>query len=163
VADLERPEGSYDAVTLWDVIEHLADPAAELRHLHRLMRPGGILAVSTMDVDAAAARLLGRRWPWYMQMHLFYFSRRTLARLVEQTGFEVVETRRHRRIVRVSYLLSRLERGLGRLYPALSRALNASRVGRLLVTADVGDLITLFARKPTPDDPQARRNGHGAP
>jgi 2-polyprenyl-3-methyl-5-hydroxy-6-metoxy-1,4-benzoquinol methylase len=162
VADLKRPESSYDAVTLWDVIEHLSDPATELRRLHRLLRPGGIIAISTMDVDAAASKLLGRRWPWYMQMHLFYFSRRTLARLVEQTGFEIVEIRRHRRIVRVAYLLTRLERRLGRLYPILARALNGSGVGKLLVTADVGDLMTLFARKIEPDDADARRNGHGA-
>ena len=162
VADLARPDGTYDAVTLWDVIEHLADPSAELRRLHRMVRPGGIIAISTMDVEAAAARLLGRHWPWYMQMHLFYFSRRTLARLVHQVGFEVVEIRRHRRIVRVAYLLSRLERGLGRLYPPLARAVNAAGVGKRLVTADLGDLITLFARKPAPNDLNTRRNGHGA-
>ncbi len=162
VADLERPGGTYDAVTLWDVIEHLADPSAELCRLHRMLRPGGVIAISTMDVDAAAARLLGRRWPWYMQMHLFYFSRRTLTRLVEQVGFEVVEIRRHRRIVRVAYLVSRLERRLGVLYPPLAGAVNAVGIGKRLVTADLGDLITLFARKPALDTPEARRNGHGA-
>ncbi len=159
--DLDAPPASYDLITLWDVIEHLPDPATELRRLHALLRPGGLLAVSTMDVDAPVARLLGRHWPWYMQMHLFYFSRRTLTQLVERAGYEMVEVRRHRRIVRASYLVSRLERRLGRLYRPIARAVERSQHGHRLVTVDLGDIITLVARKP-PLNGAERRNGHGA-
>jgi len=148
VADLPTDGPELDAVTIWDVIEHLADPVAELRRLHHLVRPGGMVAISTMDVDAPVARLLGRHWPWYMQMHLFYFSRRSLARLVEQAGYEVVAIRRHRRVVRVSYLISRLERRAAFLYPALARLADALNLSQRLVTVDLGDIITLFARKP---------------
>src|SRR6185436_10779628 len=99
----------------------LPDPAQELRRLRRLLKPGGLLALSTMDVDAPVARLLGRHWPWYMQMHLFYFSRRTLRQIVEQAGFRVIEVRRHRRIVHLSYLSAQVEGKLGlRARPQLS-------------------------------------------
>src|SRR5439155_7104067 len=66
--------GSFDVITMWDVIEHLADPFTELQRAAKLLRPGGLLALSTMNVDAWFPRLLGRRWPWYMQMHLYYFT-----------------------------------------------------------------------------------------
>ena len=101
------PEGAYDVVTMWDVIEHLPDPASTLRAVHSALRPGGVFAVTTMDVDALFPRVAGRFWPWYMQMHLVYFSRRTLGELLRRSGFEVVEVTRHRRIVRVSYAVSR--------------------------------------------------------
>jgi hypothetical protein len=39
-----------------------------------------------MDVEAPFPRLVGRRWPWYMQMHLTYFSKRTLAAMLEAAG-----------------------------------------------------------------------------
>ena len=159
--DLHVAPGSYDLITLWDVIEHLPDPAAELRRLHGYLRPGGLLAVSTMDVDAPIARLLGRHWPWYMQMHLYYFSRRTLARLVSNAGYELIEIRRHRRIVRAAYLASRLERRLGTIYQPLLRALERTGLARRLVTVDLGDIITLVARRP-PLNGFERRNGHGA-
>jgi 2-polyprenyl-3-methyl-5-hydroxy-6-metoxy-1,4-benzoquinol methylase len=159
--DLHARAESYELVTLWDVIEHLPDPWAELHRFHGLLRPGGLLAISTMDVDAPVARLLGRHWPWYMQMHLFYFSRRTLTQLVERAGYEVVELRRHRRIVRATYLVSRLERRLGPLYGPISRAVDRSGIGRRLVTVDLGDIITLVARKPDVSLTE-RRNGHGA-
>ncbi|MSQ24244.1 MAG: class I SAM-dependent methyltransferase [Chloroflexi bacterium] len=138
----------YDAVTLWDVVEHLTDPAGTLDTICHLLKPGGLLALSTMDVEAPIARLMGRSWPWYMQMHLFYFSRQSLRLLVERAGFEVLEIRRHKRIVRFTYLVSRLERRLGRWYPMLNRLVDALGIGPRLVTVDLGDIVTLYARKP---------------
>lgn len=146
IDDLE-PDASYDAVTLWDVIEHLTDPVAAVATLQGMLKPGGVLALSTMDVDAPVAKLLGHRWPWYMQMHLFYFSRRSLRTLVERAGFEVLEIRRHRRIVRVAYLASRLERRVGRWYEPLRRIIEGSGLGDVLVGVDLGDIVTLYARK----------------
>lgn len=155
VDDLPVPRPPFDVVTLWDVIEHLPDPLFEVGRLKRLLRPGGILAISTMDIDAPVARLLGRHWPWYMQMHLVYFSRATLRRLVEQAGYEVVELRRHRRVVRLSYLASRLEHRLGPASQLLVGALDRTGLGSRLVTVDLGDVVTMFARNPGP-----ARNGH---
>jgi 2-polyprenyl-3-methyl-5-hydroxy-6-metoxy-1,4-benzoquinol methylase len=146
--DIIECDPSLDVITMWDVIEHLADPVGSLKRLRGALKPGGVLALSTMDVDAPVARLLGRKWPWYMQMHLYYFSRRTLQDAVERAGFEVIEIRRHRRIVRVAYLLSRLETRLGRLYRPLERFVSAVGLGRRLVGVDFGDIVTLFARKP---------------
>ncbi|HZT08891.1 MAG TPA: class I SAM-dependent methyltransferase [Chloroflexota bacterium] len=145
IADLRDAEHSYDAVTMWDVVEHLPDPTGDVRHIHRLLRPGGLLAISTMDVDAPVARVLGRRWPWYMQMHLSYFSRRTLARMVTAAGFQVVDVRRHCRIVRLGYLAEQLEQRIGPVLGRVARAVGASQLGRRLVPIDLGDIVTLFA------------------
>src|SRR5207249_10956114 len=106
ILDLARTRAQFDVITMWDVIEHLPDPAGALETMRRLLRPGGLLAISTMDVDAPVARLLGRRWPWYMQMHLWYFSRRTLTRMVQASGYDVIGIRRHCRVVRLGYVAS---------------------------------------------------------
>lgn len=155
-------DASYDVVTMWDVIEHLADPLGGLKHLRGLLKPGGILALSTMNVDALIARILGRRWPWYMQMHLYYFSRHSLRNAVERAGFEVIEVRRHRRIVTVGYLVSRLEGRIGPGYRWLERIVKTLRLGGRLVGIDFGDIVTLFARKPDVPVPVIARNGNHA-
>ena len=148
VEDAPLPEGGYDVITLWDVIEHLPDPALDLRSIHASLRPGGIFAVSTMDVDSLFARVLGRRWPWYMQMHLVYFSRATLCEMLRREGFQIVDVRLHTRRVRLSYLASRLDA----YAPPVARALVAGlkRVGldERTVGIKLGDIFTVIARKP---------------
>ena len=101
---------SFDVITLWDVLEHLSLPAAMLENVRRLLKPGGIVAISTHRVDSLAARLLGGRYPFFMDMHLVHFSKATLERMLRDCGFEVLAWRRHVRVLRLGYFLDRLER-----------------------------------------------------
>src|SRR5207247_3222651 len=109
LAEADFSRGAFDVITMWDVIEHLADPQQELRHAHTLLRAGGLLALSTMNVETWFPRLLGRRWPWYMQMHLYYFTPATLSQMLKRAGFEMIEAVPHKRAARLAYLVSRLE------------------------------------------------------
>jgi SAM-dependent methyltransferase len=149
VEDAPLPEGGYDVITLWDVIEHLPDPALDLRSIHSSLRPGGIFAVSTMDVDSLFARVLGRRWPWYMQMHLVYFSRRTLSEMLRREGFQIVDVRLHTRRVRLSYLASRLDAYAPPVARLLVAGLKRVGLGERTVGIKLGDIFTVIARKPT--------------
>jgi SAM-dependent methyltransferase len=138
---------SFDVVTLWDVIEHLADPAAELARARALLRPGGWLVVHTMDIDAPIARLMGRRWPWLMEMHLYYFSAGTLGRMLAETGYDVVWHGAQSRYLRLGYLASRvagLHAGLGR---AARWAINSLGLREAAVPVDFGDLRTFISRR----------------
>jgi 2-polyprenyl-3-methyl-5-hydroxy-6-metoxy-1,4-benzoquinol methylase len=140
-------DGSFDVITMWDVAEHLSDPLSELKRMHRILRPNGLLALSTMNVDALFPRIMGRRWPWYMQMHLVYFSRRTLHNMLTKAGYRVVEVTPHRRVVRLSYLVSRLEPYCRPAYLALDWLVRQTRQGDRLVAVDLGDIFMMFARK----------------
>jgi ubiquinone/menaquinone biosynthesis C-methylase UbiE len=147
LADTPFPDGSLDVITMWDVIEHLADPQTELKRAHRLLRPNGLLALSTMNVETWFPRLLGRRWPWYMQMHLYYFTPQTLRQMLERAGFEMLESVPHKRVVRLAYLVSRLEaycRPVARLLEWTVAKLGQSD---RLVAVDLGDIFVTFARK----------------
>jgi len=107
VFDTER---RYDLVTLWDVIEHLADPLGALRRVKSLLRPAGLVAFTTHNIDSLLARLLRSRYPFFMQMHAIHLDDRTLPLLVERAGFTIVRRHAHRRAVHVGYLLTRLQR-----------------------------------------------------
>jgi SAM-dependent methyltransferase len=90
------PADTFDVVTILDVIEHMTDPVTELKEVYRVMKPGGLLIVSTPDVGSLITRLvnterrlLGRQWfpfdnpPW----HLWGFTRRSIKTCVENAGF----------------------------------------------------------------------------
>jgi len=57
--DLPFPAESFDVATLWDVIEHLANPAAAISEARRVLRPGGLLAFSTPNTRARSVTLKG--------------------------------------------------------------------------------------------------------
>lgn len=82
-------EGGFDLICMFDVLEHLRDPAAALRRAHALLRPGGLLVVETGDRASPWARLLGRFWHFIdPPQHLFYFSAAGLEALARRCGFQ---------------------------------------------------------------------------
>lgn len=144
-ATIDVPPQSFDVITMWDVIEHVENPPAELAHANRLLKPGGVLAVHTMNVESFFARLMGRRWPWLMDMHIHYFSERTLRQMLQKEGFEILASGAQGRCLRLGYLATRLQ-GLSPLLGAWARSLSG-RLGldEVAVPVNMGDLFTVFA------------------
>jgi SAM-dependent methyltransferase len=143
----DLPLEAFDVITLWDVIEHLADPAAGLARARAHLRPGGWLVIHTMDIDAPIARLMGSRWPWLMDMHLHYFGRRTLGRMLSEHGYEVIWQGAQGRYLRLGYVASRVEG----FQPALGRiaygVVNGLGLREAAVPINFGDLRTFISRR----------------
>lgn len=79
---------SFDVVVMFDVIEHLFDPALVVRLMNNVLRPGGLLVVGTPNYDALARRMLGVEWAIISPVdHLYYFNETTLDRLLGTGGF----------------------------------------------------------------------------
>lgn len=85
---------SFDVITLFDVIEHLPDPMAELRAILPLLKPGGLLLQSTPDIDGLFPRLSYKLaakldyWPHpEPPHHLYQFSAKTLSAMLGQAGY----------------------------------------------------------------------------
>lgn len=82
--------GSFDLVTMWDVIEHVPDPRTLLEEARELLRPGGCLLLETQNVDSRFANLLGKRWHHYKhEEHIYHFSPPTVRRLLDMAGYAV--------------------------------------------------------------------------
>lgn len=91
---VEELDGEYDVVTVLSVLEHVNEPRAFLRHVARLLKPGGAAYFIVPNVDSLACRVLHERAATFDgRNHLVYFSPRTLADLLRREGFEVVRAR----------------------------------------------------------------------
>lgn len=90
-AHLPYPDGHFDVVTAWHVIEHVHDVVQTLAEWSRVLRPGGILALETPDSDCLKLKLRGGSYSGFWALgHTYTFNRRNLAPLVEAAGLAVV-------------------------------------------------------------------------
>ena len=71
------------------MLEHVSDPTAHLRKANTLLKPGGIIAISFPDSGSRLAKLAGEKWWFLSPVHLYYFDRKTLGRMLEKAGFSV--------------------------------------------------------------------------
>ena len=160
----EIPGPPFDAVTMWDYIEHTLDPVADLRRACGLLRPGGVLAASTGAAGSVVARLSGRRWHLLTpRHHNFFFDRRTLERALAEAGLRV---RRQSTLVSrysLHYLAHKLQTMGTPLAGGLAGALQGTRVGALAVPVDLFDIVTVVAQRPSTEGADGRPGGGATP
>lgn len=86
------PDGSFDAVTLWDVLEHLHYPLDSLHEIHRILKPGGVVVIRVPNANSWDARIFGPYWAGLdAPRHLYVFTPTTLTQLLSHSGFDVVD------------------------------------------------------------------------
>jgi 2-polyprenyl-3-methyl-5-hydroxy-6-metoxy-1,4-benzoquinol methylase len=111
----------FDAISMWEVIEHLPDPVGQLRALLDRLRPGGVLMLSTPNTGHWQARHSPAEWDSYRPpSHLFFFTEETLRTTLAQAGFERV-------IIQRTAPLPRLPRWLRWLSAPLQHQLGTGR------------------------------------
>lgn len=83
-------KGSFDLVCSFQTLDHLNDPLAVVREVHKILKPTGLAYFITHNVDALQARLLGEKSPIIDVEHIYLFNRQTLRLLLERAGFQVL-------------------------------------------------------------------------
>ena len=144
-------DGSYDCVAMWDYIEHSADPLGDLRRAFELLRGNGHLVLSTGDAASAVARISGRRWHLLTpRHHNFFFTATTLRNGLERAGFDLIESKHLSSPYSLRYCVYKLGTMMprSRALRYASRRANTSRLGRVALPVNLGDVVTVLARKP---------------
>ena len=94
LADIHLPPASFDAITLFEVIEHLKAPLPLLRECHRVLKPGGLLVLSTGNTASWTVAAMQERWDYFDIAkdggHISFYNPRSLALLAGRAGFAPV-------------------------------------------------------------------------
>lgn len=92
--EFEAEAESMDAVRIWDVIEHLRSPRKAMTRIYNVLRPGGLLRLSTTNFASLSRWVNGPEWVYLNGAdHIFLFEPATIGHLLEKTGFSNVRVR----------------------------------------------------------------------
>ncbi len=154
---------SFDVITSFEVMEHLLDPGRELASFVTLLRPGGVLYLTTPNFNSVVRHFTKGQWNIInYPEHLNYFTPRTLSRLLKDRSLQVC----HVRTTGVSFM--RLRNSIragggaeknhepGNSDQILRNRIEGNRLLRLakagvnglLTLSGSGDTIKVFARQP---------------
>lgn len=138
----------FEAITMFDVIEHVPDPHAFLARAVSLLKPGGVIAINTPDAGSLWAKVFGRRWHAIAPPeHLGYFNSANLRKLLQETGLEVVTETKIGKHFTPSYVVSMLGRWVGsQTFLKLAARLESSPLDRLYLPINIRDNMFVMAR-----------------
>ena len=103
--ELQFPENYFDVVTLWQVLEHVPYPLMVLKEVHRILKPGGLLATSTPDIEGIMAKIFRRKWWNLRRLHINQFTAKTLADMLNRAGFKNVFSTKYKEYISISMLV----------------------------------------------------------
>lgn len=143
------PDKSFDVIVMLDVLEHLPDPKYTLLEIGRILKNDGILYISIPNISSAMSRILRAKWWGINKFHLFYFSKKTLEKMLNTCGFKVKKYNTHIRIFSINYWAKRLEMHNYILYRVLDFISKINNLGTMHLKVNLRDQIeTVAIKKP---------------
>jgi 2-polyprenyl-3-methyl-5-hydroxy-6-metoxy-1,4-benzoquinol methylase len=85
------PPESFDAVTLWHVLEHVHDLYPYMHQIKKIMNPRGVVFIAVPNYTSYDGRKYGSSWAAYdVPRHLYHFSPQAMRWLLKEAGFELI-------------------------------------------------------------------------
>ena len=109
IRQLRDSPDRYDFVVFADVLEHVRDPRAFLKDVHALLKDDGIVVAVVPSLDSASARWMKSRWVEFKREHLWYFSSRTVSRLLYDESFGCVRAAPAKKSLSYDYVAQHFE------------------------------------------------------
>lgn len=147
--DAKFKNESFDAVTLFDVIEHLPNPKATIKEARRILKPNGLIVITTPNIGSAAAKILGRNWEEVKRVreHIYFFSKPTLKRLLELNNFKVLRTESAGRYFSVESAIKRGKIYNKKIFGFIEKLSKVLNLNNKRIYVDPHYKITMYARK----------------
>ncbi len=141
------PSKSFDAVSLFDVLEHVPDPSKTLSECRRILKDDGVLLINYPNIGSVLAKIAGKNWWFLLSIHLTYFTPKTLEKMLEKEGFVQVKSKKYFGRLSIGYLVSRVKPYNHIIYGVLDKAAKASGLDKKQFTYYASQQIAIARKK----------------
>lgn len=135
------PDQSAGTAVMIQVLDHLLDPVATLTELKSKLMPEGKLLLVTHNEQSILRKIFGWKWPAFCLQHPQIYNPKTIARLLDASGYKVESIKRSKNYFEFSFLLMHLLWAVGIKVTKVPRFFNFSIGLRL------GNIITIASNK----------------
>ena len=90
---------------------------------------------------------MGKRWIFLLSVHLFYFDRKTIKKILNETGFEVIKIKKHFQTLSLGYLVYRMKAYNEFLYKIGNKVVNLLHLNNFLIPYWLGQTLVLARKK----------------
>jgi len=142
----------YDAITMIEVFEHLKDPSQAVKNCHKVLGQNGLLVIQTTNMDSIVRTMEKEKSRYFLPGHLYYFSVKTLRRILEDNGFEVEKIYYGHETGFVPAMIRKMLTNINRLKMSDAYVFIYTLVCHLLSKIHIGDFavhngVVIYARK----------------
>jgi len=98
-------DDSVDIVVIFHVLDHLPDPLLVLNLIYKMLKPGGSICIAVHNVNSISAKVLKNKSPIFDVEHTYLYSKKTIKKLLSQSGFKNIKVHHYKNSYSLAYLL----------------------------------------------------------
>ena len=136
----QTPWSGFDIVASFHVIEHVDSPQSFIRAAAERLKRDGLLVIETPNIDSLPFKLFKSRWRQFIPEHYFFFSPKTISRLLSEHGLKIESITTIGKYASMDLIVNRL----GRHMPWLP---DVNGLSRLTFRVNPLDIMLVFATK----------------
>jgi len=136
----------YDYISFWDVLEHVTDLKGTLEKTQKLSKKNTYLIINVPDIDSFISRFMKFKWPFYLNVHLYYFKKKTLESILNKYDFEHILNFPHLQYLQLGYLFERAGKYFS-FFLILKKISDFIKISKISVPYNMGQTTFIFKKK----------------
>ena len=143
----QKKNKTYDLIMLADVVEHFRDPFQNFALIEKMLNKNGTIIFTTFDMDSFYPKFRKINYHWIIPFHLFFFSKKTLSKILEERNLKIIKIINDPRIVSFGYLLEKLSYIFPKFNLIWNLFKNIGFLNKLTIKVNLGDLKIFIVKK----------------
>ena len=139
-------EKKFDFISFWDVIEHVTDLNATLKKIDGISKTDTILIINVPDTESYACKMLKFKWPFYLNVHLYYFNKKSIKKVFEKINFELVDSFPHIQFLELAYLCKRASNYI-KFFAHIENIIKTLKIGKISIPYNLGQTTYILKKK----------------